>query len=59
MFGSGDKNRDKKRRKSKKGGDDDELGDEEDAFFRSLSAQDKLPKFAELLKFGVRGSYAA
>lgn len=30
-----------------------EAGDEEDAFFSSLSSQGRLPKFVELLKFKV------
>lgn len=30
-----------------------EAGDDEDAFFSSLSAQGRLPKFVELLKFKV------
>jgi hypothetical protein len=29
------------------------VGDEEDAFFRGLALQDKLPKYVELLKFRV------
>ncbi len=32
-----------------------EAGDDEDAFFSSLSAQGRLPKFVELLKFKVGG----
>lgn len=49
----------KKRRKPQAGEEDEEEdGDEEDAFFSSLSAQDKLPKYAELLKFKVSAACA-
>lgn len=41
----------KKKRKSTDKQVDESDGDEEDVFFGKLSAQDKLPKFAELLKF--------
>ncbi len=54
LFGSGAKGRGNKRRKGTAAGSDDEDGDEEDAFFRTLTAQDKVPKYAELLKFKVR-----
>jgi len=53
LFGTGGDRRGKKRRKSAKVGSDGEDGDEEDAFFKSLAVQDKLPKFVELLKFRV------
>ena len=53
-FGTSDaKKRSKKRPKHADGEDD---GDQEDAFFRTLIAHDKLPKFVELLKFKVRSS---
>ena len=48
LFGSA-KSRAKKRRKGSTTADGD--SDEEDAFFRSLAAQDKIPKYVELLKF--------
>jgi hypothetical protein len=54
LFKSASKGRGKKRRKDIHLDSDDEGdGDEEDAFFRSLAAQDKIPKYVELLKFKV------
>ena len=43
-----------KRRKTGGGGEGEE-GDEEDAFFSSLTVSGRLPKFVELLKFKVGG----
>ena len=54
LFKSASKGRGKKRRKDVLDSDDEGEGDEEDAFFRSLAAQDKIPKYVELLKFKVR-----
>ncbi|KAL4538228.1 hypothetical protein Ndes2526B_g03454 [Nannochloris sp. 'desiccata'] len=52
LFKSTSKGRGKKRRKDVHLDSDEEgEGDEEDAFFRSLAAQDKIPKYVELLKF--------
>ena len=48
----------KKRRKDLQGDSDDEGADEEDAFFRSLAAQDKIPKYVELLKFKVSAVFS-
>lgn len=55
LFKSSSKGKGKKRRKDVNLDSDEEGdGDEEDAFFRSLAAQDKIPKYVELLKFKVR-----
>ena len=43
-----------KRQKHGAAGADWEAGDEEDAFFSTLSIQGQLPKYAELLRFKVR-----
>lgn len=40
-----------KRKKSRRGQDEGAEGDEEDAYFHSLSVQGRLPAFVELLKF--------
>ena len=42
-----------KRRKKGKAGGGEDSDDEEDAFFKGLSLQGKLPKYVELLKFKV------